>query len=153
MISHRPADARDARFIAKSWVASYRDADTAGCIQVGDWYEVMIPQVLKIMCKPDVQTLVAYETTDIERVADLYGFITVDVVEFPPLVYYVFTKQNYRRSGIARGLFAAAGINPSGRFHYVCSTPMVSMLQRKIPMSRWTPKLGRFPKSERRKAG
>lgn len=150
-IAYRPADERDRRTIADAWVASYRDANSAGCILVDDWYRYMIPTVNRIRERPDVTTTIAYETTDTERIADVYGFIVADVVERPPLVYYVFVKENYRRDGIARGLFAAIGVDPKLPFNYVCSTPWCTTLQRKIPMARWMPRLGRFPKSERRR--
>lgn len=35
-------------------------------------------------------------------------------------------------------------------FNYVCSTPMVRTLARKIPLAKWQPLYGRFPKNERR---
>lgn len=150
MISHRPADERDAHTIADAWCASYRDAFTAGMIQVDDWYRIMIPQIAKVRARPDVRTLVAYETSDTDRVADVLGFLVFDVEERPPLVYYVFVKTGYRRAGVARGLFRAAGIDPAGPFNYVCNTPMQRHLARKTPLARWAPLLGRFPKDERR---
>lgn len=153
MISHRPADAGDRNFIVRSWVSSYRDSDTAGFVQVEDWHEVMGAQVSKALDRPGVQATVAYETSDTTRTADLYGFIVADVTEVPALVYYVYVKQPYRRSGVARGLFAAVGIDPLLPFHFVCSTPWCSTLARKVPMARWMPRLGRFPKHERRRAG
>jgi hypothetical protein len=155
VISHRPADLGfepELRFICDSWVASYRDADTSGIIQVGDWYPVMIPQVIKILAKEDVRATVAYETSNPDRGSQAYGFIVADTVAAPALVYYVFVKSACRRGGVARGLFAAIGIDPTQRFNYVCSTPMAGLLRRKVPMAKWTPKLGRYPKHERRNA-
>ena len=152
-LAHRPADAGDRRFIVSAWVSSFRDADAAGFIAVDDWHAVMVPQVERALTRPDVVATVAYEATDPDRGADLYGFIVADVAEHPALVYYVYTKQAYRRSGVARGMFAAVGIDPALPFHFVCSTPWCSTLERKIPMARWMPRLGRFPKSERRRAG
>lgn len=153
MIRHRSAMAIDRNFISKSWIASYRDSNTAGMISVDAWFEVMTPQVCARMTWPGVRTVIAYESTNPDPATHAYGFIVADVADSPALVYYVFVKGALRRGGIARGLFAAVGIDPTKRFRYVCSTPMVSVLQRKIPMAKWTPLLGRFPKSERRKAG
>ena len=149
-IAHRAADERYRNFIVRSWLASYRDADSAGMVAVEDWYDVMTPQVVKVLDQPDVVATVAYETTNDDAGSNAYGFIVGDTSERPALVYYVFVKQPFRRSGVARGLFAAIGVDPEMPFHYVCSTPWVSRLQRKIPMSRWTPRAGRFPKHERR---
>jgi len=160
-LAFRPAnfDVQDElRFVVDSWASSYRDADSAGMIQVEDWYAVMIPQITKALRRPDVQTMLACAPDD---PAQLQGFITADIEERPALVYYVFVKAPYRRGGkgrlwdgdgCARGLFAAMGIDPAKPFHYVCETPMVPRLRRKIPAARHLPKYGRFPKSER-KAG
>jgi uncharacterized membrane protein YhdT len=153
VISHRPAMSIDRNFIAKSWIASYRDSNTAGMISVDAWFEVMTPQVVQRMSWPGVQTVVAYEDTNPDHASNAYGFIVADTSDSPPLLYYLFVKTAYRRSGIARGLLAAIGLGPKSRFNYVCSTPIMSVLQQKIPLSKWTPLLGRFPKSERRKAG
>lgn len=148
----------DRHFIVDAWVRSYRGAFTAGMIQAEDWFAVMIPQVDKVLAKPDVAATVAY-VPGVDRIADLVGFIVADPVDVPPLVYYVFTKEHYRRAGrgrlwggpgIARGLFEAIGVNPSQPFNFVCSTPMCRQLARKIPLARWQPELGRFPKHERK---
>lgn len=154
-----PADPPpDHAFIVDAWVRSYQHAFTAGMIQVEDWFGIMIPQVEKVLAKPDVRATVAY-VVGVDRVADLVGFIVADTVDRPPLVYYVFTKEHYRRAGrgrlwggrgIARGLFVAIGVDPSQPFNYVCSTPMCRQLARKIPLSRWQPELGRYPKHERK---
>lgn len=149
-IGYRAALPVDQRFIVDAWVSSFRDAYTAGLIQVDDWYAVMIPQLTKAMARPDVTATVAYETDDDDASTNAYGFIVADVVEVPALVYYVYVKEPYRRSGIARGLFDAIAVDPARPFLYVCSTPMEAMLRRKIPMARWKPLLGRFPKNQRR---
>lgn len=150
MIAHRPAEERDRRFIADAWASSYRDSDSAGCILVDDWYRVMIPTINRIRERPDVATTIAYETDDPNPGTNVYGFIVADVVEAPPLIYYLFVKKNMRRCGVARFLFSAIGVDPERPFGYVCSTPLQHKLRRKTPLARWTPKLGRFPKAERR---
>jgi hypothetical protein len=158
-LAFRPAGEHDQKFIVDAWISSYRDAKTAGLIQVEDWYAVMIPQIEKVLCRPDVRAIVAVIPGVTDRVSDLVGFIVVDTEDNPALVYYVFVKEHYRRAGngklwsghgVARALFAAAGVDPAKPFNYVCSTPMCRILERKIPMSRWTPQFGRFPKHERR---
>lgn len=162
-VIYRPADLEaptERNFVVDSWVSSYRDAFTAGIVQVEDWYSVMIPTVSKILAKSEVWTTVACVSGATDRVADLCGFIVADPSDGPPLVYYVFVKEHYRRAGrgrlwsgpgIARGLFEAIGVDPAKPMNYVCSTPMVRRVERKIPLARWRPLLGRFPKAERRK--
>lgn len=157
-IAFRPAELADQHFIVSTWTQSYRTAFTAGMIQEEDWYRVMDEQVAKALARPDVRTIVACNPDATGHVADLHGFITADTEERPPLVYYVYVKEAYRRGsgrlwdgpGLARGLFAAIGVDPSRPFHYVCSTPMVRTLARKIPLAKWQALYGRFPKHERR---
>lgn len=165
-IAYRPADLGTAaaptserRFVVDGWVGSYRDAYTAGMIQAEDWYAVMIPQVNKVIDKPEVRVVVAYTPGAAGTGVDLLGFIAADPADEPPLVYYVLVKEHYRRAGrgrlwpgvgIARGLFGAIGVDPARPLNYVCSTPACRQLERKIPMARWRPNLGRFPKHERR---
>jgi hypothetical protein len=163
VITCRPADLTndlELHFIANGWVDSYKAADSAGMIQIDDFFRVMIPQVTRAMQRPDVRTMVAAAAGGEPGVTDLVGFIVADTEEKPPLVYYVYTKAAYRRggrgriwegSGVARALFEAIGVDPGAPFRYVCKTAMVSVLARKIPMARWQPLLGRFPKAERRK--
>lgn len=159
MIAFRPMAAADRHLVISAWTQSYRTAHTAGMIQDADWYRVMDEQVDKALGRPDVRTVVAYDPDETDHIADVHGFITADTLEKPPLVYYCYVKQAYRRAGngrlwsgpgLARQLFAAVGIDPNMPFHYVCSTPMVRKLDRKIPLAKWTPLYGRFPKSERR---
>jgi hypothetical protein len=149
----------DRKFVVDGWVATYRDAYTAGLIQVEDWYSIMIPQIGKVLARPDVRTVVAAVEGAAGGIADLLGFVVADTADYLALVYYVFVKEHYRRAGrgrlwdgpgIGRGLFGAIGVDPGKPFNYVCSTQMCRVLQRKIPLARWQPALGRFPKHERR---
>lgn len=157
-IVYRPAAPDELhRFVVASWSASYKLAFTAGFIQDEDYFEIMDAQVAKGVARPDVRTIVASDP-DAEPGVDLLGFLTADTTESPTLVYYCYVKPHYRRArgrlwtgpGLARQLFAAMGIDPAGPFSYVCSTPMCRTLAQKIPLAKWQPLLGRFPKSERR---
>jgi GNAT superfamily N-acetyltransferase len=151
-IAFRAAVGEQERFlIVSAWTQNYKHAKTRGFIQAEDWYRVMDEQVDKALKRPDVRTIVAYNVEATDHVADVHGFITADTEERPPLVYYVFVKENYRREGIARGLFAAMGIDPTKPFNYVCSTPFVRRLERKIPLAKWEPDFGTYPKAERKR--
>jgi hypothetical protein len=151
-IAYRPADLRpitantELHFIVDSWVSSYQFAHAAGMIAVEDWFDVMIPQVDKLLRRPNVQTIVAYETDDPDRIADLYGYIAFDATAKPPIVFYVFVKEYYRGNKLARGLFQAAGIDLKRPFVYACTTGIVSKIAyaRKIPLAKWDPLVARF---------
>lgn len=147
------------KFVVDGWAATYRDANTSGMIQVEDWYSVMIPQINKVLDKPEVVTIVASSSLA-GTGADLLGFIVADPADNPPLVYYVMTKEHYRRgghgrlwpsAGLARQLFGAIAIDPDRPMNYVCSTPACRLLERKIPYGKWRPNLGKFPKADRKK--
>lgn len=120
-----------------------------------DWTDVMVPQITKAIARPGVQVLVAYDPDATDQLADLAGFIAFDATTAPVYVYYVYVKQAYRcgrgrigAEGIGRGLFRAAGIDPSLPFGYACRTPIVAKISRKIPMARWDPLVARFPKAD-----
>lgn len=110
--------------------------------------------------------LVAHRPGEVDRTADIYGWLAIErdyqipvrsygsegnqiskmAAALLPLVHYVFVKQPYRRLGIARGLFNAAGVNPNQHFAYTCKTAVVSRLSDKIPNASWQPLVARFPK-------
>lgn len=168
-LDFRPADEADAAFIVDSWVSSYRNAYAAGMVSMHDWRPVMSSQVKRVLSRPGVQVIVACHPTEQDGATDLYGWIaferdyqiprrtstvrngrrlhTTEMVSADePLVHYVFVKQPYRRMGIARGLFSAAGIDPAKPFRYTCKTAMVRKLAGQIPGSEWAPLIARFDK-------
>ena len=117
-VAFRFAEAEDRRFIIDGWVTSYKQSYYAGLIAMSDWRSIMWGQIEKVIDRQDVRTVVAYETEDTGHLADLYGFITADSELAPPLVYYIYVAQPYRRGGYARRLFAAVGVDPDRPFQY-----------------------------------
>jgi hypothetical protein len=160
VIAFRDMLPADHHFVVSSWTQSFKHSRSAGFLQSSSWYRVMDAEVALALARPDVRTLVAYDPeADPSAKADLLGFITFDPVDAPPLVYYVYVKECYRRGGggriwegpgVARRLFAAAGIDPAARFFYACETKTACHLRRKIPLARFEPDRGRYPKHERR---
>jgi GNAT superfamily N-acetyltransferase len=163
MIVHRPMTAADRTFVCDGWVASLRTSYDAGPIDMENWHSVMWAQVERYIDRPDVRTVVAFEATD---PAFLYGFICADTSEqvehlrggatkaWPAFVYYVFVKAPYRRSGVARGLFEAIGIDPRARWLYGWATPLARDLKAKIPQAKKNPLPARFGKEpHERQAG
>ncbi len=153
MIAYRHAIPADRRFIVSGWSSSYRLSLTAGMIAMDDWADVMHPQIEKVLRRPDCETIVAYETDDPGSGAQHYGFISADRSGTIPLLFYVYVKQAYRRGktlgmaiGIGRGLFRAAGIDPSAPLEYTYKTIAATELSRKIPLAKWRPLKARFSK-------
>lgn len=138
MTRYRKAEAGDRVFVDYAWLDSYKWAHAAGMIHMDDWRDVMLPQIARIRNRPRAVTIVAEEPTA------LAGFICAEPSGDPPLVFYVYVKEAYRRSGIARGLFRAAGVDPQSRFVYACKTAVVSELFGKVPRARFDPYAARF---------
>lgn len=150
-IAYRPALARDHRFIVSGWSSSFRLSDAAGLIAMDDWAAVMHPQIEKVLARPGCTTIVAHNPNDPDPVADLYGFVALDKRAAVPYVFYVYVKHHHRGRGIARGLFAAAGVDPLRSFAFACRTraSMEAEAADKIPNARWEPLPARFPDATR----
>lgn len=154
MIIHRPATPADRAFICDSWISSYRTSYAAGLIPMSAWHGIMWPIVEGYLDRPNVRTLVAVAKRD---PSFLFGFLAADTTEqrepdgrtWPALVHYVFVKAAYRRTGLARGLFEAMGIEPRGRWAYASKTAVIAKLAHKIPLAKWNPLLARFDTQER----
>lgn len=153
VIDYRPACADDRAFVCDAWASSFRTSFAAGVIDMEHWHGIMWAQVERYIDRPHVQTVLAVSASD---PSFIYGFIAADPTEhrehggrpWDALVYYLFVKAPFRQRGIARGLFAEAGIEPRGRWLYACKTPTVVSLATKIPMAKWNPLAARFPKDE-----
>ncbi len=153
-IDYRRALPRDREFVISTWSSSYKDSHSAGMITDEDWPSVMHVQIGKTIDRPDCTVIVACDSTARDHIADLYGFIAAD--SSVPLVWYVYVKSAYRRLGIARGLYAAAGIDPAAAHSWACKTAVAAHLAKpvneggagKIPHARFDPKLGRIQKQD-----
>ena len=162
MISFRAMQPSDERFVVESFCDSYRDAHAAGLIQWDDWHEVMRPQWRKVLTRPGVVVTVCVFDGETPGVADIAGWIAVErgyLVQTnrddgrryqrqmaparEPLVHYVYVKEGYRESGLARALFRAAGVDPALPFRFSCKTGVVTQLSSKVPYARWAPLIAR----------
>lgn len=158
----------DRDFVVATWCASFRRSAYAGLVAMDDWFDVMTPQLEKIIDRPRVHVLVIADPTETDRIADLFGHLVwedgVQEVEravvgstltikrpqpdphLLPLVYFCYVKQDYRGHGFARGLMRAAAIDPSKPFNYVCQTHASTSMREKgkLPSANWRPLLGRY---------
>lgn len=144
----RPAEPDDREFVLDGWVSSYRNAHAAGLILMTNYHDVQWAQCEEILVRPYVRTLVA---CDSEEPCFCYGFLVYESDASPPYVYYVYTKETFRRgakldlgAGVATELFRAAGIDPARTFAFACKTPIVTRLAAKIPCARWNPLPARY---------
>ncbi len=176
MITYRPAVGEDDfRFVLATWLYAYQDSHAAGLIQYEDWHRIMYPQLIKVLERTGVCTIVAAWEGEEPGLADLAGWISVErgyhvpgkrtsggrrlrelVEATEPLVHFVYVKASYRKGGIARGLFRAAGVDPGASFRHTCKTAVLTELAAKVPHARWCPLIARQPKKRshvERKAG
>ncbi len=140
-IAYRPAELSDAKFVVSQWSRCFKGNRSSGMIADEDWAAVMHAQVQKLLNRPGVRTIIAYENTDPDF---LYGFISYDVSAAVPVVYFTCVKEAYRRGGYARGLFAAAGIDPEKYFAYAYWTPTVIKIAKRIPFAKHEPDYARI---------
>lgn len=135
--SYRAAIPADRPFIVSGWSSSYRLTRDSN-IPMPLWASLQHQAVKWYLDKPGVECIVAHGEV-------LRGFIAF---ERPDLVLYVYVAQPYRRSGIARGLFMAAGIDPASRFAYAHRTLTSWELRSKIPAAYFDSFRARFAEKE-----
>ncbi len=149
-IAYRPAEIADGQFVISSWSRTFKPSRSAGMIASEDWPAIMHVQIQKLLNRPNVRTIVAYENTD---PTFLYGYVAGDTSGPVPIVFWCYVKEPYRRAGYGRGLFAALGVDPRERFHFTCWTPVIQKLAAQIPLAKHDPNLARYsnlePRSDR----
>jgi GNAT superfamily N-acetyltransferase len=167
----RPAKPADHDFIAATWSTCWGRPPEASCVTPAAWRTAVWASVPAILARPDVRVLVAADADTADHVTDLFGWLawkpravecvvngytrrpTYRLAEGGPLplVFCAYVKRDYRRNGIARSLFRAAGIDLAGEFVYACHTRAASALADagKIRAT-WCPALGRLPQERNR---
>ena len=149
-VAHRPAVVADRSFVIDNWLSSFRCANAAGIISTESWFDVMWPQIERLLDREGTTTLIAYERDDVDF---FYGFVCGELTGPTPVVHYVYVKEPYRREGFARGLLAALGVDPALPFLYTCQTAVVARLRAKIPCARWRPQIARYSQTQERHHG
>lgn len=167
-LAFRPAEERDMGLVLDSWVDSYRTSHAAGMIPMPLYRKTYLDAVRWVLKRPGVSVTVAYKPGE-DVGSDLYGWIAVEhgamgvvsarkrvdgrmqwVEELEPIncpyVLYAYVRDPYRRMGVGRALFEAAGVNLAERFLYACKTGVVTQLQRQAPLASWSPLIVRYPK-------
>lgn len=155
----------DRSFVVESWISSYRHRPAL--VGFHDWHGVMTLAVGRIIALPGVKVIMATDADAEPGIADLLGWMAYEpravtrayndetrrweyrrvpsadrTPADEPLCWYVYTKATYRKNGVARRLFRHAGIDPRGRFHYVCDTNAVDALRSAGKIPRATLRLG-----------
>lgn len=148
MIQHRPLIPADRPFVIATWSSSYKSSPYAGILFTDDYATVMHATINRVLDRPETTTLLACDRDDRDF---LYGYIVGELAD-TPIIHYAYVKTPYRRSGIARGLLAAIGVNALGRFVYTSKTEIVKDLASKMPRARFDANGIRYSKQNRRRA-
>lgn len=106
----RPAKGADLAFIYATWVDSFR---YDSCLGKSCRNQVFFPEYNKIVDSilqhPDTKVLVAQKPDEIDVI---YGYLVYQGKSF----HYAFTKEAFRKWGIAKSLFLEAGGEPNSVF-------------------------------------
>lgn len=148
MIAYRlalPVDP-DRKFIIASWLDSHQYSNTAGLIAMDSWYDVMWPQIARVLDRAGTVTAIAHDADDVDV---FVGFASAQpqrrtgimLMPLAPLLHYVYVKDAFRGAGVARRLLKAVDIDARAPFDYTCSTPDSSELTKagKLNLARWRP--------------
>ncbi len=152
MILTRAAIAEDRDFIVSGWSASLRSSRDIPLVPMATYAATFRPIVARHL--ELARAVVAHGESGV-----LFGFIVYDSatyhvelgrrrVTLDGYVLYVYVAAPFRRRGIARRLFAAAGIDPTQRFGYACRTRSSWELRSKIPLAEYEPYRARYEEIE-----
>ena len=155
------------------WV--YEDCPTCGGNVPVDrsYWPTMMAVLGELLARPGIEVHVA-AVPDEAPPDDIYGWIAIERDVWAPkrqrvdgwteevmapleqaLVHYVFVKQGFREHGVARRLFAAAGVDRAKTFFYSFSTATAAAAAKHrkadgtllLADARFDPRLSRFPKT------
>ena len=148
MILTRPAIADDRDFIVSGWSASLRSSRDIPLVPMDTYAATFRPIVEHHLAV--ASALVAHGEAGV-----LFGFLAYDPTTYVAMlgrrratlygyVLYAYVAAPFRRRGVARRLFAAAGILPDQRFGYACRTRSSWELRSKIPLAEYEPFRARY---------
>jgi len=164
----RRATGDDLPLVMDTWRSSQRMSHTAGPMPMARYRDWMSEVISGVLQRPGSRVLVACRPGEVAP-HDVYGWIAVEddiiapvrvrehgrsVNEFrrcaQPAVHYVYVSQLYRGKGVARRLFAGAGVDPKQPFLYTFKTGTSAKLAAagKVPGGWFDPRPVRFEKHE-----
>lgn len=126
--------------VIDTWLTSFRKSPWAGALP-NNIYKPAYFESIRQLVSRGARVVCAVNPDKPDHVLGWLCFEqTSDGV---PVVHYVFVKPLYRKRGIARSLFDAAGIDPSARFFYTFKTPAA----RYFPGGQYEPAIARRQKA------
>lgn len=107
MLPVRDARVSDHAFIIDAWKRSFEGAAAVRMCDRDHYRAEMTTVIRKLLGKPDVFTLVAYDPEDENH---LVGFACMTRDDVGAELHYVYVKKDFRGRGIARALIGSAPI-------------------------------------------
>ena len=127
-------------FVLETWLTSFRKSPWAGVVP-NDLYKPVYLNAIKQLLDRGAMVLCAVNP---DKPDHILGWICFErTSDSVPVVHYVFVKPLYRKRGVAKSLFASAGIDPTARFFYTFKTPAA----RYFPGGRFEPAIARRQKA------
>jgi hypothetical protein len=122
--------------VVESWLGSYRCSPWAGAV-TNNLFDAVYGDTIRQLFERGALCWIAHNPDDENHVI---GYLVTEYTrDGKPVVHYCFVKDYARRNGVARSLFAAAGIDPNEHFFYTFRTPHA----RAFPGGRYEPAIAR----------
>ncbi len=146
--AYRPKE--DESFVMHSWLRHFHqshcpapDGEKAKRVKyMGNtrYFGHYQPLVSALLAKPSTQVLIACDPRP-EESAFIFGWICYTHVQgqFPRMVHYMYVKDLYRRSGVARFLATTAGITPESEVLYTFEADTAKHLAPKVAAAEYYP--------------
>ncbi len=127
-----PAREKDLGLVYDAWLDAFYDAHASGPMP-SDVYRAAYRETIRRILTM-TPALVARSPRD-ENL--LYGFVCATAA--PPVLYFLYVKQPYRRRGFARALMQHVGLTPAKRFVFTFKTALATELVEHWPHARFDP--------------
>lgn len=116
---------REQSLVFDTWLNSYRRSHFRGPWPTDIYYRSGREAIERLVgpgARWGARTLIAFSPED-EPPNDVYGWICVESGFDRPVMHYVYTKEPYRKNGVARYLREQAGIALDSVFYFTHRTP------------------------------
>lgn len=115
LVAFRPFRPEDMRCVCDNWLRGFRDSPWAGCVTNDQYFEVY-SETLRQLFVRGTKILVACNKNDVDQIL---GWVAIEDVKGGVAVHFVYTKDGFRRMGLASELVrrALADKDPGRRFY------------------------------------
>ena len=152
IVGIREATVDDRPFVMDSWLMSFRFSHFSGPISTKRYRKVYNEEIGELKLRAGAWVRVAYNR---ENPDQIFGFVCFERGHKEPVIHYIYTKQAFRKRGIAKLLLRDASINPCRPFFYTYRTPLAHDLTKggaKFERGKFSPRIAREEPKEYKNA-